>query len=298
MSTLQNSPVSAVVGLAKCPRTKKIYGVRIDTSSKDWKATWAFPVREEVAQREGYSENEFPSSLQYDREYPGCPYCKRFEDLAIISRKPKPKDIKLIVSKPGCDDIGSILRSMNIKYRNYSPVDFKCDVLFINCLTSDFFDRIKLNRFVSEGGCLYASCYADEILKEAFPGIFNSDHSGMVHSENVIVEDLELRSVIGKTINVQFDTAWAKLYSASESTCILRSTQTKLPIMVSRKYGKGIIFFTCFHNHVQASEKEHALLQLLVLRQIGMNGNMSLDEAGQSLGVDVEAIKAKFKNNW
>ena len=68
--------------------------------------------------------------------------------------------------------------------------------------------------------------------------------------------------------------------------------------MVSRKYGKGSIFFTCFHNHVQASEKEKALLQLLVLRQVGINSNMTIDEAGQSLGVDVDAIKAKFKTNW
>lgn len=295
---MKQNAVSAVVGLVKCPATKKLYGVRIDTSTETWKATWAFPVREDVAKREGYSENEFPPNIEYDIKYPGCPYCKRFEDIAQITRGKIRKTLSFIVSSSGCDDIGSILRSMSIKYKDYNPVDFKCDVLFINCLTSDCFDSMKLNQYVKNGGCLYASCYADTLLKSAFPGIFTTDHSGTVHDENVIVEDPELRTVIGKTIRVRFDTAWAKLYSATESTCILRSTQTDLPIMVSRKYGKGMIFFTCFHNHVQTSEKEKALLQLLVLRQVGINSDMTIDEAGQSLGVDVEAIKAKFKTDW
>ena len=295
---MKNEKITAVVGLVKCPNTKKLYGVRIDTTSKEWKATWAFPIREEVAKREGYEENEFPPNIQYDKEYPGCPYCNAAEDLVKISKKPVKKSLSFVVSSSGCDDIGSILRSMNIKYRNYSPLDYKCDVLFINCLTSDYFDAKSLNQYVNNGGCLYASCYADSLIKEAFPGIFNTDHSGKVHDEDVIVEDAELRAVIGNKIRVKFDTVWAKLYTATESTCILRSTQTELPIMVSRKYGKGSIFFTCFHNHVQASEKEKALLQLLVLRQVGINSNMTIDEAGQSLGVDVDAIKAKFKTNW
>ena len=29
-----------------------------------------------------------------------------------------------------------------------------------------------------------------------------------------------------------------------------------MPIMIMKKYGKGIVFYTSFHNHAQSSEKE------------------------------------------
>lgn len=291
---------SVVVGVAKCPNTKQLYGVRIEIEKKVWTATWAFPIKERIAKREGYAANQFPPDLKYSKEFPGCPYCEKYEDLAKISqaKKIRPKKIEMSVSERGCDDIGSILSSMRINYSAYSTLGFKCNILFINCLTSDYFDSDQLRDYVNDGGCLYASCYADEILKSAFPGIFISDHSGVPHSEYVSVEDPELRSVVGDRIAVRFDTPWAKLYSAEGSKCILKSTETSLPIMVSLKYGKGIIFFTCFHNHVQASEKEQALLQLLVLKQIGTNKNMTINEAGAALGIDVDAIKAKFRTNF
>ena len=209
--------------------------------------------------------------------------------------KPK-KPVKISVTSSGCDDIGSILDSMNIKYFDFDENKYDCDILFINCLTDDYIDSSSLRCFVESGGCLYASCYADEYMKRAFPGVFSTDHSGTPHEEKVTVEDDELREVIGNSIDVKFDTQWAKLYSAKDSTCILRSTiGEKYPIMVSLRYGKGMIFFTCFHNHVQASEKEKALLKLLVIRQIGMNGNMSMSETSQALGIDIDKIKAQLK---
>ena len=185
---------------------------------------------------------------------------------------------------------------MNIQYSPFSSIGFNCDILFINCLTRDIIDTTQLRNFVENGGCLYASCYADSIVKTAFPGIFESNHDGAPHDEYVSVEDPELKSIVGASIPVKFDTAWAQLYSARSSNCILRSSMgVKRPIMVSVKFGRGMIFFTCFHNHVQTSEKEKALLQLMVLRQIGINGNMTLTETSKALGVNIEEIKAKFR---
>ena len=295
-----DTTVKALVGVAKCPKTNQLYGVRIDTTNRKWVATWAFPIKPEIAKREGYVENQFPPDIAYAREYPGCPYCRKTEDLAAIS-KPKsiPRKLRISVTSSGCDDIGSILSSMKINYSPFSTSRYQCDILFVNCLTSDNLRSDELRSYVNNGGCLYASCYADTLVKEAFPGIFNTDHSGRPHTENVTVEDPELRSIIGNKISVEFDTAWAKLYSAKNSTCILRSTNIGfLPIMVSLKYGKGTIFFTCFHNHVQASEKEKALLQLLVLKQLGSNSNQSIEETGAELGIDIEKIKSKFRSNW
>lgn len=296
-----NKKNNVLIGIAKCPQTKKLYGVRVETNQNRWSATWAFPIKPEVAAREGYTENQFPPDLLYEREYPGCPYCKKREDLASISSPPpRPRAPKIYVTSSGCDDIGSILSSMKIAYSDFGEHnDYNCDILFVNCLTRDYIDPRALQKYVKDGGCLYASCYADSAVKSAFPGVFETDHTGRPHTETVIVEDRELREIVGETIQVEFDTAWAKLYRAKNGTCILRSTQRdSLPIMVSVKIGKGIIFYTCFHNHVQASEKEKALLQLLVLKQIGTNENMTIDEAGRTLGIDIEALKAKFRSNF
>ncbi|MCL2054423.1 MAG: VWA domain-containing protein [Oscillospiraceae bacterium] len=70
------------IGIAKCLKNDNIYGVRVEEIQKDkWEATWAFPIKPEVAKREGYTEQVFPKNLTYGKEYPGCPYCKKFEKL-------------------------------------------------------------------------------------------------------------------------------------------------------------------------------------------------------------------------
>ena len=53
-----------------------------------------------------------------------------------------------------------------------------------------------------------------------------------------------------------------------------------------------------FHNSDNINEYEQALLQLLVLRQLGVSRNRNLTEIGGDLGVNIDEIKAKFKFNW
>jgi len=82
------SKLIVAVGIAKCPNTKKIYGVRVEERNpKHWFATWAFPIKPETAKREGYEENDFPSDLMYDPTFPGCPYCHKREELAGSVKK-------------------------------------------------------------------------------------------------------------------------------------------------------------------------------------------------------------------
>jgi Mg-chelatase subunit ChlD len=81
------SEINAAIGIAKCPNTKKIYGVRVEERDSKWHATWAFPIKPEIARREGYTEGNFPADLKYDATFPGCPYCHRREELAGSSKK-------------------------------------------------------------------------------------------------------------------------------------------------------------------------------------------------------------------
>jgi len=67
--------MKASVTLAKCPRSKGLYGMRIEEVENDWVRTWAFKISEQKAKHEGYEETKKTGSLRPLPEYPGCPYC-------------------------------------------------------------------------------------------------------------------------------------------------------------------------------------------------------------------------------
>lgn len=72
-------PLKAVVILARCCKVGELFGLRFETSSADsWAATWAFPVREPSAGREGYDRRSIAGSFTFSAEYPGCPHCDAF----------------------------------------------------------------------------------------------------------------------------------------------------------------------------------------------------------------------------
>lgn len=66
----------AVVILCKCGEVHKTYGIRAEkTATNKWKFTWAFPIKEASAKREGYDKTTIGGDISYNAEYPGCPYC-------------------------------------------------------------------------------------------------------------------------------------------------------------------------------------------------------------------------------
>ena len=66
----------AVIVLAKCGKSHKAYGMRVEKRGKNnWVITWAFPIKESSAKREGYDKTTIKGSLQFSGNYPGCPYC-------------------------------------------------------------------------------------------------------------------------------------------------------------------------------------------------------------------------------
>lgn len=68
---------TATVVLCKCPVGKKTYGIRFEKiGARRWRYTWAFPVKEDSAKREGYDSITVDGGIEADKDYPGCPYCK------------------------------------------------------------------------------------------------------------------------------------------------------------------------------------------------------------------------------
>ena len=66
----------ANVVLAKCRKSHRMYGIRIERRTDNvWYCTWAFPITETGASNEGYSSTMISGRVETDPEYPGCPYC-------------------------------------------------------------------------------------------------------------------------------------------------------------------------------------------------------------------------------
>ena len=70
----QNFPKAKVV-LCKCGIHDKSYGVRMEEFRDGWKYTWAFPIKEQNAKKEGYDAAILKGQIYPDDNYPGCPYC-------------------------------------------------------------------------------------------------------------------------------------------------------------------------------------------------------------------------------
>ncbi len=205
---------------------------------------------------------------------------------------------KIYVTTPGFDDIGQVLRSMNVAYEPFSGA-YDCSLLFVNCGTSDTLDPRRLREFVDSGGCLYVSDLAGDRLEQAFPELFVFDGRGGSTGEiDALVVDRELREISGRIIKIRFDMSAWKVLRHCDGHAIIRSAHpgeyADLPIMVSVRQGQGVVFYTCFHNRAQQSVEEKRMLQLLVLKQISLAEGSSVAKVGSSLGVRLDDFRRDF----
>lgn len=152
---------------------------------------------------------------------------------------------KMAVTPAGYDDIGDILGQLGLSVDVIEESDLadltklkQYEVVYINCAGS--VDTIVttaapvINQYVREGGVIYASDYADYLIRTAFPGKINfygqgSDTSSLSASTARIgssgkvtakVVDSGLASILGKTsAEVNFDLgSWAVIDSAGAGT--------------------------------------------------------------------------------
>lgn len=201
----------------------------------------------------------------------------------------------IAVTTPSYDDIGEVLTMMGVAYEPFSGA-YHCDLLFMNCGTSDWLDVNEVRQFVEGGGCLYASDLTTDFLNQAFPGRFQFEGHGSAGAVAATVVDAELQSVIGCNVTVHFDMgSWSMLGRSAGNVLVeaVTAPHAGRPIMVGLEIGRGAVFYTSFHNRAQASAQEQALLQLLVLKQIGARSHVSLEEAGRAVGVNLKALKAR-----
>jgi hypothetical protein len=61
----------------RCSRSGQLWGARFEEVSPNvWSATWAFPLRDAVAAREGYDRSTITGQFTLSDEYPGCVSCE------------------------------------------------------------------------------------------------------------------------------------------------------------------------------------------------------------------------------
>ena len=68
--------LNVVVVLGTCVVRGSIRNTVEETGQHNWLATWAFPVREGAAHREGYDRSEIRGTFSFDPAFPGCPGCR------------------------------------------------------------------------------------------------------------------------------------------------------------------------------------------------------------------------------
>lgn len=200
------------------------------------------------------------------------------------------------VTNPNYDNIGQILTKIDFKYESYAP-EKSPYMIFVNCGTYTAINPTDLRKYVDQGGVLYASDLSDKVLMAAFPGVFQfQGRVGQTGTVEATIEDDELNEVLGEKMSIHFDLgSWAILNSISNGKVLMRSNKTGKPLMVEISIGKGKVFYTCFHNHKQVSEKEEALLKLLIAKQVNTLIDEPFADTAENMGLDLQQMRLKFK---
>ena len=215
-----------------------------------------------------------------------CLFCKDL--VPVLGQAGDVHQLRLSVTAPHYDDIGPLLTNMGFQISPFASTGFDCDVLFINCGTQDKIDASQLRDFVCNGGCVYVSDWAVQHLEKAFPNSIQAMKEGNTGSYPARIMDPELNSIVGGNVDVHYDLPGWAVIRWHKGDCLIHGGRSQdVPMMVTFTEGQGRVFYTSFHNYAQASEKEHALLKLMLLRQIGSVCNQTIEEIGGELGLNI-----------
>jgi len=79
---------TVLIVMAKCQSKKLPFGMRFEEESRNvWAVTWAFPLKGQSGQREGYDSNTIDGSIQFHDDWPGCPHCENESAFLCICEK-------------------------------------------------------------------------------------------------------------------------------------------------------------------------------------------------------------------
>jgi hypothetical protein len=197
-----------------------------------------------------------------------------FGNLPVENAKAPGIDMKIAVTPAGFDDMGSLLNEWGYAYTEIADSDLsessvtsQYDAIFINCDSYSQSDvenaASNLATYVSNGGAIYASDWANEFIDASFPGYVNfGDGSTSSQYADAKIKDKGLIDYLEgqDSLTFHYDLAlWVQIESVSSEVTVLAeanveyggTTHPHMPAVVSFSKGKGSVVYTTFHEAVQ-----------------------------------------------
>jgi len=194
------------------------------------------------------------------------------------------------------DFIEDILEDLGYGYTTLSDADLAdwsnlepLQMLFLNCgsdtsWASDAGVIANLERFLDEGGYLYASDWEWEYIEAVWPDaveFLDEDEGGPwqgdVGTVTGEVMRQELRDYLGSdTVDIYYDlSAWVTIEEAGSGTEVLiqgdfdysDGSMVDSPLMLDFSYGAGKVGYTTFHNEAQLDEAVRTVLVYFIFNQ-------------------------------
>jgi hypothetical protein len=186
--------------------------------------------------------------------------------------------------------MGSLLNEWGYTYTQISATDLSnpavtdlYDAIFINCAWYSSTDvdnaESNLETFVSNGGAIYASDWANDFIDAAFPGYvtFGDGWTDAQYADAKILDGGLIDYIEGnETLTFHYDLGgWIQIESVSSDVTILAeanvqyggSSHPHMPAVVSFSRGKGSVVYTTFHEAVQGGLVKK-MMQYLMLYPI------------------------------
>lgn len=182
---------------------------------------------------------------------------------------------RVAVTPAGYDDIARVLKQIEVEFDTLDLGSVNAEVLrrfsavFLNCSPAIKIaaGADSLARWVSEGGWLYASDWAGSYVQRVFPRSVTVAEDGNTGSLKAAVEHAHFREVLGTDqVTLEFDMGgWCRVtkYEVQNTEVFLMNSRT--PLMLSFKHGRGQVIFTSFHNSAQPGDTVAKLLRFLIL---------------------------------
>jgi hypothetical protein len=176
------------------------------------------------------------------------------------------------------DDVGGVLTAMNIPYRSITPAEVKDDAflgklcaLFIasgSAAGSDAAPHVA--RWVEQGGSLYVSGSALDVILAAFPGRLSSGGKALPGSVRVELADKGAAAAMGTEITLTVPNGGWSLLGQTDALVHARGhlDSGDAPLVVSFSAGQGRVVYSALNAGMDLSDAQQKLVRFFVIRTL------------------------------
>lgn len=176
------------------------------------------------------------------------------------------------------DDVGGVLTAMNIPYRSITPAQVKDDAflgklcaLFVASGSAAGGDAAPhIARWVEQGGSLYVSGSALDVILAAFPGRLSLGGKALPGSVRVELTDKGVAAAMGTDITLTVPNEGWSLPGQTDALVHARGhlDSGDAPLMVSFDAGQGWVVYSALNAGVDLSDAHQKLVRFFVIRTL------------------------------